>query len=284
MKLIYHADDFGLSSGINRGILECYDQGVLQATSIIPNGYAVDEALEAYHQRKDLLLSVHLNFIEGKAFCPEAVPFLVDREGFFNQSFMDLLRLSNKVCGVERLSVTAGIKDEMKAQINRIRPYLKSGAPLRIDSHQHTHCIPVFFETLMEVAMEIPIDHIRTPRDQLFFPTKSLSLFIQSIGVNQLKVRLLNMLIRSIQGKWKKGISTNDFFIGVLFTGKMSPEAIELSMKRIEKKSNEASVVEILYHPGQAAANEKPYWKKYPNLWKYYISEDREKERMNFLK
>lgn len=282
MKLIYHADDLGLTKGINQGILECYDRGALQAASIIANGYAVDEALGAYQDRKDLLLSVHLNFMEGKALCPDAVPFLTDKEGYFNVKFMDLIRLSNKACGVERLSVMAGIKEEIKAQINRIRPYLKPGAPLRIDSHQHTHCIPVFFEALMEVAREIRIDYLRLPRDRFFMATASPALFMQSMGINQVKVRLLNSLIRTNQGKLLPGINTNDFFIGVLFTGNMSPLAVKESLKHIGHKAKEDSIVEILYHPGQALADEKHYWKKYPGFWKYYSSADRMNERKAF--
>src|SRR4051812_27720069 len=43
--LIFNADDFGASTGVNRGILECHTRGVVTSTSLIVTGRAVQEAI-----------------------------------------------------------------------------------------------------------------------------------------------------------------------------------------------------------------------------------------------
>ena len=44
--VIVNADDFGASTGTNRGIVECHTRGVLTSTSMMVTGAAVDEAVE----------------------------------------------------------------------------------------------------------------------------------------------------------------------------------------------------------------------------------------------
>ena len=45
-QLIIHADDFGLTRGINYGIVDAHRRGVVTATSLIANGPAFEHALE----------------------------------------------------------------------------------------------------------------------------------------------------------------------------------------------------------------------------------------------
>ena len=66
MKIIFHADDYGLSKGITDNILLCHDQGILHRVSLMANGYAYDYACEELLQRPNLTGCVHLNLIEGE--------------------------------------------------------------------------------------------------------------------------------------------------------------------------------------------------------------------------
>lgn len=280
MTVYLHADDLGLTRGMNRHILECHDRGALHSASIIANGYAVEEALEAWENRGRFPLSVHLNFIEGTALAPEAIPFLVDKTGRFHRSYMELYRLSNRSCGLERGSVVEAIKTEMLAQVQRIYRHMPAGTPLRIDSHQHVHMLPLFFEALMLLHQELPIAYLRIPRERYFIGAPPL--LQKTLGPNLLKVKFLNHLCQLNAGKLHADIRTNDFFIGVLFTGRMTPAAAQACWKRIAPSVKPGSVIEILYHPGQADAEEEHYWNAYPSLKKYYRSPARlsEKEAM----
>jgi len=43
-RLIINADDFGLTSGVNRGILQCHQKGVVTSTTLMVCGDKFDEA------------------------------------------------------------------------------------------------------------------------------------------------------------------------------------------------------------------------------------------------
>jgi predicted glycoside hydrolase/deacetylase ChbG (UPF0249 family) len=59
-RLIVNADDFGQTSGINRGIIECHQRGILTSTSLMVTGSALDEA--GALARENPALSVGLHF------------------------------------------------------------------------------------------------------------------------------------------------------------------------------------------------------------------------------
>jgi predicted glycoside hydrolase/deacetylase ChbG (UPF0249 family) len=60
--LIVNADDFGASSGINRGIVEAHERGVLTSTSLMVNMPAVAEAVRFSRDYPSLSIGLHVNF------------------------------------------------------------------------------------------------------------------------------------------------------------------------------------------------------------------------------
>lgn len=59
--LIINADDFGASTGINRGIIECHTRGVLTSTSFMVTGRAVDEAVRLAREHPRLAIGLHFD-------------------------------------------------------------------------------------------------------------------------------------------------------------------------------------------------------------------------------
>ena len=57
--LIVNADDFGASRGINRGIIEAHQRGVLTSTSLLVNAAASGEAAELSRSAPDLSVGLH---------------------------------------------------------------------------------------------------------------------------------------------------------------------------------------------------------------------------------
>ncbi|HLA79139.1 MAG TPA: ChbG/HpnK family deacetylase [Vicinamibacteria bacterium] len=60
--LIVNADDFGYSRGINRGIAEAHDRGIVTSASLMINAPYAREAIELAGNRPDLSLGIHVNF------------------------------------------------------------------------------------------------------------------------------------------------------------------------------------------------------------------------------
>lgn len=134
-RLIVNADDFGLTSGVNRAIVECYQRGVVTSTTLMVNGRAAVEAALLAADNPGLGIGLHLNLTSGTPMMPrESVPSLVGRDGAFPGLRGALWRLTS---GKAR---THELEDEISAQIDRL---IKLGIrPTHIDSHHHLHAHP----------------------------------------------------------------------------------------------------------------------------------------------
>src|SRR5207245_894270 len=57
--LIVNADDFGASTGINRGILACHTDGVVSSASLMVTGRAVSDAVSLSRDHPGLAIGLH---------------------------------------------------------------------------------------------------------------------------------------------------------------------------------------------------------------------------------
>ena len=66
MNIIVNADDYAGSSTINKAIIELFNNGIVNSTSIMANMPAFDEAVELAHKYKITdKIGVHLVLTEG---------------------------------------------------------------------------------------------------------------------------------------------------------------------------------------------------------------------------
>mgnify|MGYP001573748938 CR=1 FL=1 len=280
MKLIIHADDFGLSKGITNNILDSFDNGILSSTSVFANGYAFDYAINEYKKRSHFRLSIHINLVEGKPLLPaDKVYMLINREGEFCHSFPFLWL--KYISGNQKIKQTLKhqVKLEISAQINKVKECFDRDFKINIDSHLHYHLIPFVFETLLELNEGFKFSYIRLPREQFFFPDAGKYLK-NYFGVNLIKYFLLN----SLSNKYMQCLSTSklsycDYFVGVLFAGNMSEYVVKSALLRIMLANGEKNIIEVLFHPGGASKDEELFWKNRKVLKNYYFSEWRKKER-----
>ena len=163
--LYFHADDYGMTAHGDALIRDCQTHGCLNSVSIVPNG-SLEEAVAALRP-SGLKLAVHLNLVEGKALSPAAeIPLLVRPDGSFCNSFTGLLRLS---LTPRRRAFAAQLYRELERQLLAYAALFPAGTPLRIDSHQHTHMIPLVFRTLLHILADhhLPVEHLRIPAEPL---------------------------------------------------------------------------------------------------------------------
>jgi chitin disaccharide deacetylase len=158
---ILNADDFGLSPGINRGIIEAHRRGILTSASLMVVGDAFEEAVALAHEHSSLSLGVHLTLVEGRPVLPPAeVPSLVTADGRFCQSLgLFLLKWS---MGQIRMKE---VEREFAAQIAKA---VDHGVRIdKLDSHMHVHLLPGIFRAAQAVAIEYGIEAIRLPRERM---------------------------------------------------------------------------------------------------------------------
>ncbi len=228
MAIVFHADDYGITTEQARSILALCDtrdgNGVLTSISAFANSPAFEESATLaapYIERKSLKIGVHLNLVEGFP-CSEAtnVPLLVRERGTFCNDFTTLLMLSK---GSQRVALRSQIERECRAQIERfLTAFPAQRGTLRIDSHQHTHAIPLVFDALLAAvrACGCTLEHVRTPVEPLS-PHLATTTAVRRLSVvNLAKDMLISTLWRSNRGKLPANCNTS-LFCGVLLSGRM---------------------------------------------------------------
>lgn len=152
--LIVNADDLGMSPGVNRGILEAHEQGIVTSTTVMINMPAAEAGIRLAQQRAPRLgLGLHINLSFGAPVSdPARVPSLVLPDGQFCATYEAL---------IERLPSfrSEDLQAEITAQAARF-VRLAGGPPDHLDSHHGvTYMHPAAFDVMLRLAAhyQIPI-------------------------------------------------------------------------------------------------------------------------------
>lgn len=153
-RLIVNADDFGLTSGVNRAIVECYQRGVVTSATLMVNGGAAVEAALLAADNPGLGVGLHLNLTSGPPLMPaDSVPSLVGDDGDFPGLKAALWRLTTGKARAHEL------EDEITAQIDRL---IKLGIrPTHVDSHHHLHAHPRLRSLIRRICPKHSITRMR---------------------------------------------------------------------------------------------------------------------------
>ncbi len=142
--LIVNADDFGMTSGVSRGILEAHRSGILTSTTVLVNR-PIDPALVAELAASGLGVGLHLNLTFGAPISnPKRVPSLVDAAG----------RFVRDPAGVAARAAKDEARIELGNQIDAFRR-LVGRFPTHLDSHHHVACHEPILEVMLDFAEAI---------------------------------------------------------------------------------------------------------------------------------
>lgn len=145
-RLIVNADDFGMSPGVNRGVLDSHLRGIVTSTSVMVNMPDTDAAIAAADQdAPNLGLGLHLNLTHGRPIEKLArVTSLVDGDGCF--------RAAPLWVGEPETLRPEEVREELAAQFDRFVE-LTDRFPDHLDSH---HFITFFnvhaFGAMLDLA------------------------------------------------------------------------------------------------------------------------------------
>lgn len=236
-KFILNADDFGLSKEFNDAVLEGYKNGFLRSASLCVNGDAFIDAINNVIPKcPNLGVGVHLNIMEGKSLT--SCNLLTDKEGFFSNNYVYLILNSYRKEFLKQIEI------EFRTQIEKAVKFIKID---HLDSHVHTHAIPKIFELTCKLAKEYNINYVRTQYEKPYFVSKIKNFLTIKYPINIIKVILLNIFTlynKNLIKKYK--LITNDFILGVNYTGMMDSDTIEYGLKKLKKYD---VIVEALIHP-----------------------------------
>ena len=235
--LIINADDFGLTAGVNRAILELHKTGVLTSTTLMARAAATKEAIELARSTPSLGVGCHVVLVDGEPVLPaRELPTLVDQQtGRFQPTLGAFL--PRLLTGRIRRSE---IEAEAAAQIASLQS--KGVALTHIDTHKHVHMFSDVLRPVLRAARAAEIRAVRNP----FEPAWSLRATPRAPWLRRTEVNLLQLLeptFRRIVAE--EGFATTDGAIGVLATGTLDAATVASLLR-----SKPGGTWELVSHPG----------------------------------
>lgn len=235
--LIVNADDFGLTPGVNRAIIEAHMRGIVTSATLMANMPAFDEAVRLAKTHPTLGVGLHFNITQGQPVSPpHKVRSLLGANGEF-------LGSSNKLawrwCAGQLRRTEIVI--ELCAQIETL---LNAGLAItHVDSHKHAHVLPPILTALAETLGSYQIHALRLPRERAHWAAAfgSPKLFKQSLTATALSWLSNSYPERSAPS----AILITDAFFGVTQTGYWSKDWLLALLARLP-----AGTSELMCHPG----------------------------------
>ncbi|HTZ73225.1 MAG TPA: ChbG/HpnK family deacetylase [Candidatus Aquilonibacter sp.] len=239
-RLILNADDFGLTKGVDDGIIRAHRDGILTSATLMANGDAFDHAVELALANPTLGVGCHLVLVGGKCVAPaEDVPTLADADGYLAKSLGEFIaRVSMYKVRRSHLEI------ELRAQIEKI---IGAGiSPTHFDTHKHTHAHPQVLDALGRVAREFGITRVRKPIEKLRDTWSRLAPSRQRLAASA--ARATGRKFVALCEKY--GLRYPDHFLGLASTGSLSPAALRGLIRTLADGQTE-----IMLHPGVCDAD-----------------------------
>ncbi|MFM8973742.1 MAG: ChbG/HpnK family deacetylase, partial [Actinomycetota bacterium] len=136
--VIVNADDFGLSAGVNAGIIRAHEHGIVTSTTMMVRQPFADEAARCARTCPTLAVGLHVDLGEW-AFADGAWAPVYQRVD---------------------LSDASAVADEVTAQVTRFVE-LVGRPPTHLDSHQHVHTDDPVRTVVIGLAeqLHVPLRH-----------------------------------------------------------------------------------------------------------------------------
>ena len=255
-KLIVNADDFGLTAGVNRAIVETHLGGVVSSATLMANGAAFEDAVTAARSAPNLSVGCHVVLVDGT---PVSPPDTVDTLVAIRSAQPD--KFYSSLSAFAARAMLGGFdRDQLVAEITaQIRKIQSTGLRVtHLDAHKHAHIFPEILVALLRAARICGVPAIRNP----FVPVKAMPARLfkgkRNLWKRYGQVRMLHTFSgQFLQRTRRAGLLTPDGAIGVIETG-----LVDNAHDRPGESSNYSSLLrqtlaslpegtwELVCHPG----------------------------------
>lgn len=236
--LIINADDFGLTEGVNRAIVDCHLAGSVTSTTLMVNMPAAAHAMELAAANPSLGVGWHANLTLGRCVSmPQKISSLVGPDGTFHpRGTMEQRLILGRIRREE-------VALELEAQYRRFCGFGRQ--PTHIDSHQHVHVFPLVFDSLAALAEREKLP-VRMPWRWPGTQRTGLRKWVRATSMQAL-------LWRNAR-RWRGRVSTNSGLCS-LFDLTYRPDEIDAPLYRRLLQAYKCGVVELMVHPADVDAN-----------------------------
>jgi predicted glycoside hydrolase/deacetylase ChbG (UPF0249 family) len=232
-----NADDFGLTSGVNRAIIELHRAGVLTSATLMAKAGATGEAADLARSTPNLGIGCHVVLVDGEpVLSPREVPSLVDKQtGCFPAKLTTFVRrlFAGQINPQE-------VEAEAAAQIDCLKTY---GLHLtHVDTHKHTHVFPPLLRPVLRAARRAGIAAIRNPFEPEWAvqatPRASIVRMAEVWALRRFGPHFGRLIAR-------EGFTTTDGTIAVAATGVVNAETVRTLLGHLPE-----GTWELVTHPG----------------------------------
>jgi chitin disaccharide deacetylase len=238
-RLIVNADDFGLSRGVNRAIVECHQLGIVTSATLMANSSAFDDAVALARENPRLSVGCHVTLMDGEPVLPaNRVSSLLRNEREFYRTVTDFA--PKAMLGRFK---AAEVEAEAMAQFERIQ---QAGIKMsHFDAHKHAHMFPAIAEPLLRAAQRCGIPAVRNPFE------RPVPLRYSTALSSKFRIRWAEVIaLRQFQSQFERlahryGIQTTTGSIGIVATGVLDRAVLREMLERID-----SGTWELVCHPG----------------------------------
>ena len=242
-RLIVNADDFGLTSGVNRAIALANREGVVTSATIMANSRAFQEAVEHSKAQPRLKTGCHVVLIDGE-------PLIKDSPTLTNGSSRFRTSLKNFAVAAVRKQISPDeIQREVEAQICKIQA---AGLDVtHVDSHKHTHLFPHILRPLLRAAKACGVRGVRNPFEPWrCWPARVVistpTMWLRALGVTCFG-RFAAVFRRTVH---EQGMFTTDGTIAIVATGNLHRKMLLATLEALPE-----GTWELVCHPGYSDAD-----------------------------
>jgi hopanoid biosynthesis associated protein HpnK len=242
-RLIVNADDFGLTSGVNRAIIEGNRSGIVTSATLMANARASDPAIDLAKVQPSLKIGCHVVLIDGVPLTAN-LPTLTNGSPRFRSSLKQFA-----IAAVRKQIAAEEVQREVEAQIRKIQ---SRGITLtHLDSHKHTHMFPHILRPLLRAAKACGIRAIRNPFEPLRCWPAGMVLGAPKLWLRSAGVMAFQMFAAEFRSALKEyEMVSTDGTVGIAITGLLDQQTLLRILEALPD-----GTWELVCHPGYSDAD-----------------------------
>jgi hopanoid biosynthesis associated protein HpnK len=229
-SIIYSADDFGLTEGVNEAVELANRKGLLTQASLMVAAPAAADAVRRARALPGLHVGLHLVLVDGDALLGHAkLPHITGPDGKFGKDQAAL--------GIKYFFSPAA-RRELRAEIRaQFEAFAATGLPLHhADAHKHMHLHPTVARIMIETGREFGLTRIRVPAE----PPAVLKACGERPGLADHALFAWSRVLRAQAGQ----MAAADQVFGLKWSGHMTAGRVRRLLQHLPEGRSE-----IYFHP-----------------------------------
>ncbi len=230
--IIFSADDFGLSGGVNEAVEQAHLNGALTQASLMVAAPAAADAIARARRLPGLDVGLHLVLVEGDSVLGHArLPHITTPDGRF--------RGAQAALGL-RYFASPAARRELAAEIAaQFAAYAATGLALHhADTHKHMHLHPTVAALMIRIGKTHGLTRLRVPAEPP--PVLQACGATPTFGDHAL-FHWSKLLRRQAR---RAGLTSTDHVFGLKWSGHMTADRVTTLLRHLPPGSSE-----LYFHP-----------------------------------